>query len=132
MTDEEGFVMKYEAGTADEVRLDELIGKAWSVVLSDPQKQAEIAAALNVKETELDPERPPFRAEITGAGLTGGEVLIAAVAAFAIGFAKDMGGAAGKEAAKRLRQVWTDYMCDEVSPPGSGRLGRSKDHEEET
>jgi hypothetical protein len=130
-----GFEMRYEAGTADEARLEKSIGEAWKAALNDPQKKAEIANLLKLKESELDPERPPFRAEITGSGLTGGEVIIAVVVAFAMGFgtqfATDMGGAAGKEAARRLRQLWTDYMRDEVSPPGSGKLGPPKDEGEE-
>ena len=49
---------------------------------------------------------------------------------FALGVAKDIGGAAGKAAAQRLRELWNDYMGDRVSPPGSGKLGSPIDDEE--
>jgi hypothetical protein len=42
-----------------------------------------------------------------------------------------MGGAAGKAAAKRMRELWTDYMRARVNPPGSRELGAPKDDPEE-
>jgi hypothetical protein len=53
-----------------------LIKEAWGAALSDPKEKADIATLLGVKENELSPDEPPFHAEITGAGFTGGEVLM--------------------------------------------------------
>jgi hypothetical protein len=128
----ERLVTKCGTGTADEAQLETLIKQAWRAALSDPKERADIATLLGAKENELSPDEPPFHAELTGAGFTGGEVLIAVAAGFVLGGAKDIGSAAGKAAARRLRELWNDYIYDRVSPPGSGKLGRSKDEAEES
>jgi hypothetical protein len=125
-------IAKTGAGTADEAGLDSLIGKAWRAALSDPNEKARIASLLGVNQDELDPDQPPFAAEIAGSGFTGAEVLIAVAGGFVIGIAKELGGAAGKAAAKRLRELWEDYMRDRVSPPGSGKLGAPKNEAEQS
>lgn len=125
-------IARSAAGRADEEQLGVLISEAWHTALSEPGEKAEIAALLGVKEDELDPARPPFRAEIAEAGLTGGEVLIALALGFAGGFTKDMAGAAGRATAQKLRELWTDYIRDRVSPPGTGKLGRPKDDSSES
>jgi hypothetical protein len=125
-------IAKNGVGTVDEPGLAPLIGNAWRIALSDPKDKAEIAALLGAKQDELDPDRPPFTAEIAGAGFTGAEVLIAVAVGFVTGVAKDLGSAAGKGAAKQLREIWEDYMRDRVSPPGSGKLGAPKDEAEQS
>jgi len=120
-------VIKYSAAKADAGEINALIAKAWSAALSDPAEKQEIAGLLEVKPTDLNPQQPPFRAKMTGSGLTGGEVLIAFAAGFAIGFAKDMGSAAGKALAKKLRELWTRYLSNRVNAPGTDALGDSKD-----
>ena len=117
-------IAKCRTGSADEEQLNDQIGQAWREALADPKQKSEIAKLLGVKADELDPDKAPFHAEITGAGFTGGEVLIALASGFVLGLAKDIGGAAGKAAAKHLRELWNDYMRDRVSPPGSGKLGK--------
>lgn len=123
----EGFVAKSASGTADEGQLNTLIADAWRVALADPRERAEIATLLGAQEDELDPDNPPFRADVRGAGTFGAEILIALAVGFAVGFAeefgKGVGGQAGKKAAKALRNLWIYHIRDRVSPPGTGRLG---------
>jgi hypothetical protein len=116
-------IAREAAGTADETQLNLLIAEAWRAALNEAGDKAEIAALLGVPASELDPRQPPFRASIGGAGLTGAEVLIALGTGFLLGVAKEIGGAAGKSASKKLRELWTTYLRDRVSPPGSGKLG---------
>lgn len=127
--DKEIPIIRYKSGRADEARLQTLIGLAWSDALGNPAERSEIAKLLGVIESDLDTNRPPFRAKTTGAGLTGAEILIAMATGFVVDFFKDMGGAAGKEAAPRLRQLWSKFFAKRVSPPGSGELGKPKDEE---
>ena len=126
---------KASQGTADKDQLDLSIASAWQVALQDSNERAEIAALLGVQESDLDPNSPPFRADIRGAGTFGAEILIALAVGFVVGFAKDfgkgMGSQAGKKSAEALRNLWTDHIRDRASPPGSGRLGPEKEDVEE-
>jgi hypothetical protein len=127
----ERVIVRYAAGTADEPRLNSEVAKAWRAAIGNAADRAEIARLLGVQESELDPNQVPFRAEISGAGLTGGEVLIAIATGFAIGIAKDIGTAAGKAAARRLRDLWNNYMHDRVNPAGTRLIGQPKAQDKE-
>jgi hypothetical protein len=126
-SDQSDQIAKHAAGKADENELIARIGDAWRKVLGDPKERAAVAASLQVDEDKLSPDLPPFIAKVSGSGLTGGEVIIVFATAFTVAFAKDMGSAAGKAFAERLRRFWADYMQERVSPPGSGKLGDLKD-----
>ncbi len=128
--DKEITVIRYKSGRADEQRLQDLISTAWSEALGNSAERTEIAGLFGVKESDLDPARPPFQAKITGAGLTGAEILIAIASGFVLDFFKDVGGAAGKTAAERLRELWSKHIAKRVSPPGSGELGKPRDEED--
>jgi hypothetical protein len=132
---EESFVAKSASGTADEEQLNISIADAWRAALTDSKERAEIAALLGVQESELDPDNPPFRAVVEGAGVFGADILILLAVSFGVGFAKEFGKRLGSQAAKMaagaLRGLWTDHMRNRVSPPGSGRLGPEKEDVEE-
>ena len=117
-------LIKYRAGNADADELDAAIAKAWRDALSDPDERAKIARLL---AEALDPEQPPFKAETGSSGMTGAEILILLAGAFAVAFAKDMAGAAGKNSAQALRKLWNNHIAPRVSPPGGGQLGKPKD-----
>ncbi len=117
-------VARHKAGTADEARLNALIQEAWAQVLAQPKKRTEIASLLGVSADTLNPDTPPLRAEMREAGITGGEVLILFLAAAAGGFVKDMGSAAGKAAARKLRKLWNEYLRDQVSSPRTKAIGQ--------
>src|SRR5262249_22286509 len=127
---EESLVAKYGTGAADEEQLNRSIAETWRRVLSDSNQRAEIAALLGAQENELDPEKPPFRAEQKGSGIFGGEILIALAVGFAIGFVteigKGVGSQAGKKARQALRDLWLDHIRDGVNPLGTSRLGEEK------
>ena len=131
----ESVIAKYASGTADEEQLNALIADAWRAALKNSKERAEIAALLGVQESGLDPENPPYRAEVSGAGTFGAEILIALAVGFTLGFAtefgKGVGGKVGKEAAKAFAGLWTAHIRNRVSPPGSGRLGLEKEETEE-
>lgn len=131
----ERFIAKCASGTADQEQLKTSIADAWRAALEDTKERAEIAALLGARESELDPDNPPFRADIRGAGTFGAEILIALAVGFAVGFAegfgKGVGSKAGEKAAQVLRDLWTHHIRDRVSPPGSGRLGPEKEAVEE-
>jgi hypothetical protein len=123
-------VTKCASGTADEGELKISIAEAWRAVLKDPKERAEIAALLGAEESELNPEDPPFSAEVEGSGTFGAEVLIALGTGFSVGFVKEfgkgIGSQLGRKAADALRDLWIDHIRDRVSPPGTGRLGPEK------
>lgn len=120
-------VAKYVSGNADTRTLNDKIKKAWSAILADPVESAKIAKLLEVPASDLKPDEPPFKANQTGSGMTGGEVLIAITVGFAIGFAKETGGQLGKAASEKVKKLWTEHMSDRVNPPGSGDLGAPKE-----
>jgi hypothetical protein len=126
-----GTLLAYRAGTADDVQLEAAISEAWREALKDPKERTDVAKTLGLPESELDPARPPFEAEITGSGFVGGEVLILVATAFAAGFVKDIASDAGKKAAEKLRELWKNHMSYRVSPPGSGKLGGPKNDDKE-
>jgi hypothetical protein len=125
--DSEDIVARHKAGNAAPNVLNDEIVAAWRELLSNPAGKADAARLLGVPEDKLLSEQPPFEAEQIGSGLTGGEVIIVLTASFAVGFAKEVGGQLGKDAARRLRELWIEYMSDRVSPPGSNKLGTAKD-----
>jgi hypothetical protein len=118
-------VATHEVGKANEQDLNTRIEDAWRKALL--KDKSGVATALQVDEDKLDPDVPPFKARVSGSGLTGAEVAIVFATAFIAAFAKDMGTAAGKAAAKRFRKYWEEYLQEKVSPPGSGELGDLKD-----
>jgi hypothetical protein len=123
-------VAKYFSGTADEDQVNASISKAWKEILKDPEKRSAIAKELGANPESLNPDVPPYQAQINGSGLTGAEVLIAFGAAFVLGWAKGAGEEAGKETGKAsvkgIKNLWDKYFYKEVSPPGSKKLGKEK------
>ena len=124
-------VAKTASGSADQEQLNGAIAEAWRLALEGSKERAEIATLLGVQESELNPDNPPFRAEVEGAGTFGAEILILLATSFVTGFAKEfgerIGRQVGKTAADAVKRLWTDYMRDRVSPPGSGWLGPEKE-----
>lgn len=127
---EKNLVARYASGAADQDELNTSIADAWRAALSDPKERKEIAALLDAQESELDPDNPPFEAEVRGAGTFGAEILIALGKGVAIGIATAVGKGVGEHVGKRamdsFRELWSRYICRRVSPPGSGRLGQEK------
>jgi hypothetical protein len=122
-------IARYQSGRADESHLDLVIAETWRALLVNPRERDSIAALLSVPSESLDPQQPPFESHISSSGLTCGEVLIAAASGFVVAVAKDIGAAAGKEAVKKLRALWSRFFQDRVNPPGSGQMGPEKDRD---
>ncbi|NUB46760.1 hypothetical protein GEU84_020415 [Fertoebacter nigrum] len=128
MADEsDSVVAKYNSGTADSDELNLAIRDAWRSIINDPAERKSVAELLGADEGEFDPEQPPFEADQTSSGLTGGEVLIAMATGFVLSVAKDVGGQLGKEAVRRIREIWTTHVWPKVNPPGSSKLGTERD-----
>lgn len=119
---DERVVAVYRAGNDGLDELNKRIENAWKATLNDTEEKRRIASILNVEPIALKSDIVPFEAEISRSGLTGGEVAIIVAVPFLVEFTKSMAGAAGKAAAERLRDYWTDTFKKKVSPLGSGIL----------
>jgi predicted MarR family transcription regulator len=114
-------IARYKSGSGDDAAVDQRIALAWERLVNE--QRDEVAAALGTPASSLDPKHPPFRAETQAGGISGVEVAILFAGAALSGFVKDLGSAAGKAAATKLRQVWSRYMEKKVRDPKNPTLG---------
>ncbi len=121
-------------GHANAATVNKKITEVWSGLLADPKSKAQVAAMLGCPADALDPDEPPFKAQKGRSGLTGMEILIIAVTAFAAGAAKGAGSKIGKKVGEKigddigkgLVRLWDKLMRGLVSPRGSKTLGAAK------
>ncbi|QPB24570.1 hypothetical protein [Rhizobium sp. 007] len=137
--DKGGFeiIERSEAGNLGGNELNARILEVWQEMLDEPGGRAQVAAVLGVKESELDPAKPPVSAADGPSGAIISTVIISAVTAFVVGAAgaagKQAGDVAGKAATEALvaaiRDFWNSRMRRKVTPPGTNDLGRARDDE---
>ena len=93
-------------GSKSAEALNKLITRVWADAMNDPTTRAEIAAMLELPPDVLRSAPPPVVAEVSEAGLTGAEILIALASAFILAIAKEVGSEGGKITAQAIKGVW--------------------------
>lgn len=117
----------FEAGDLDAAELNAEIGGVWKELMTDAATRADISREFGADEAAIANIGVPFETEIRNSGSLVAEVVLfiggMIVNSFA-GAAIDYGRDKTLDAARR---VWKKYLARKVSPPGSNKLGKSKD-----